>query len=679
MKISVRGGIPNDVAKDHSGHQANTRKLRRAKWKQQRRNVIIKCCGVHSCLNPPDKITKYRKNKNTTQTASEPGPNAPTEARFVDISEEPLATSTSLPDQTTIGNDQTLENTVETASAIDAINEATAPIIADESTSTSTIESTSTSTTTSTTTTTTTSTTTSTAATTAISTTEAPPTFFCNCPTQCDLSESTKRGLLTNPESFGGWRSLGKYSYLLGNEAVLWEKIWPKCCALGMKPISFESVQKLESVGEFFKDRTFNTKFWTSGTFTECNGTALSPSLIWCSIPSNNFVKEMWHPNGNQTDSAATCVSATAEEGKFLLRREACAKRFAYACEAVMENPGLLLENGCPSQQSCVKNSTMFAGIHLVREPSLVKGTFLESCGRIFYFSRLKKSWSDARSYCCSIGMDLASFPLAVKSDCFASLYQTFPSRLNGRYWTSGRSTKIPGKLYWCSEESYIYPREVVWEDGFPKIEHGCVSTAMNRSSGKLELRTGDCEEEQQFMCSAYHNYNTRAVQIWWDCLKSFGLKTDDEDALLNVFGPPPTSTLLCYGRCMGQKYQKILDNTVNTQSVLRYLEDQIKDEKVLQDAYKLVEQCIYFNETRLCEFTYLVLKCIMTNAYQLVQSLMANAIGDPVMIPPPILCLPNYQFCNETFNCVLNNSLASQLTASGKSNRHFLNRIPFF
>ncbi|XP_065352908.1 uncharacterized protein LOC135947864 [Cloeon dipterum] len=199
----------------------------------------------------------------------------------------------------------------------------------------------------------------------------------------------------------------------------------------------------------------------------------------------------------------------------------------------------------------------------------------------------------------------------------------------------------------------------------------------MNQSSGKLELKTADCEQEQQFMCSAYHKHHTRAVQIWWDCLKSFGLKTDDEDALLNVFGPPPSSTLLCYGRCMGQKYQKILDNTVNTQSVLRYLEDQIKDEKVLQDAYKLVEQCIHFNETRLCEFTYLVLKCIMTNAYQLVQGLMANAISNSVMIPPPIMCLPNYHFCNETSDCVVNNSLTIQLTASGKTDIGDLVTLP--
>ncbi|XP_065334788.1 uncharacterized protein LOC135936037 [Cloeon dipterum] len=511
------------------------------------------------------------------------------------------------------------------------------------------------------------------------STTTEQPTFYCKCPTLCDKVSSlmNSNGDLLNPEYYGEWRKRDGVTYLFGNEALSWDGAWSKCCSLGMKPLSLETMQKLSTVEGFFNNWALNIKFWTSGAFTECNGTKAS-SLVWCSINNFNFDTNIWHSSGTKDNSMGICVSATFEQGQFRARREMCSKFFAFACESGIGDPVQLLQNGCSAPQACIKNTSIFSGNELTQEPSLVRGSFIATCGKFYYFSRLKKSWSGARNYCCSLGMDLASISLSSRRDCVAKIHTEYSTRLNESYWISGRRTNIPGKHYWCSENSYLYPGEVDWASGFPKNEHECVLSAFNPSSGKVEFRTANCEEEMLFMCMAYAFDGIPKVQVYVECARSLRLATDEEDALLAYFGPPPSLKLMCYARCMGQRYKKILDNSLNLPNMFRYIEDAF-NETDLQAAYKILMTCSRQSPTlSSCEYPYYALKCVMINGYQLVQRVLNAAISNPDTIPPMLFCQPDYHFCDIIQqNCTANVTLITQLTSTRKTDIGELVTLP--
>ncbi|CAB3360278.1 Hypothetical predicted protein [Cloeon dipterum] len=94
---------------------------------------------------------------------------------------------------------------------------------------------------------------------------------------------TNSKGEILNPDTFGEWKRVNSLTYLFGNE-LPWER-------------------------DFFKDWQCNTKFWTSGIVSECNGTKLS-SLVWCSSYNFYFDENIWHLNETQSNVIEICCYA---------------------------------------------------------------------------------------------------------------------------------------------------------------------------------------------------------------------------------------------------------------------------------------------------------------------------------------------------------------------------------
>ncbi|XP_059473445.1 uncharacterized protein LOC132195453 isoform X2 [Neocloeon triangulifer] len=648
------------------------------KSKKNKRQLVIKCCGGKSCT-----VFSSQKQNQTMKTESRNTRQQSTAKVFVKQesttieSQSPKTEINSQTEQVTEGTQpqeivettsETFEQTTEegqtfTASAINtdlpsviltqdipSITTTLSLISEVVSTTTTTIPTTATST---------------------VPITTQPP---CSCPKNCDpqknLTDADNQ--IIDPEVYGAWENVGNTTFIFGGEPMVWLSAWQKCCSLGMKPISFESIQKLGSVGEKFKNWPHNSRFWTSGTSMGCtNGT-----FVWCANDNRNFENGMWHSKkqpAEQQVSGDVCVSASFENGAFLLRDQLCSKRFAFACESLMQNPGEFLQNGCPASGLCNSQDVkILTSNGLTQETGPMKGTFQARCGKFYYFSRVKKTWENARNYCCSMGMDLESLYLSEKRECIAQIFRKLPARLNDTdsYWSSGRSTKYPGKHFWCSADMYFYRQEILWGYGFPKKEHDCVFLSFNKTTNVTELGTAPCEEEKLFLCSAGSNNNTEAVKKWWECKETYGLYHDEEDILLTFTPTMPANHLLCYARCIGQNYKKFLDKKPNGQNILRLFEDALKNETELQSAYAAYEKCTSITSNNRCDSAYLILRCVLMTQYQMVQYLMAYTIKTATnnYFPSTLMCEPNYQYCDVNYFCAKNSTLVDQLKSAGKN-----------
>ncbi|XP_059469427.1 uncharacterized protein LOC132193075 [Neocloeon triangulifer] len=514
------------------------------------------------------------------------------------------------------------------------------------------------------------------------STTTLPP--LCNCPA-CVKQNVVSSGIsFKDPETYGEWTSVDNITYLFGGSPMIWSNAWQKCCSYGMTLISFESLQKLKRVGEKLQNWPYNTRFWTSGTSKGCT----SGSFVWCSSNNPQFDAGIWHANqpDEKNISAGVCVSTSLENGTFLLNDDFCSNRYAFACEsAQMANPGELLQNGCPPNQNCGNNMIglpTYNSDQLIYEPGPIRGTFSSSCGLTYYISRMKKSWADARNYCCSIGMDLASVNLIEKIDCLSQVFTKFPTRLNETsYWSSGRATKIPGKHYWCSTESYVYPQETVWAKDFPKNEHTCIVIAFNTAINSTELQTAFCEEEKPFICSASALSALVAQRMWYDCSTTYGLAKDEEDELLQFSLTLPVQRLMCYARCIAHYHHKIADTRINGPNILQVLEQLQLTPAELQGAYVGYEKCentvLPMNYSR-CLFTYMVARCALANGYLVMQKMLTFSTGSlRQFLPSTLPCDPNYQYCDTGLPCVQNAALIGQLKTTGKTDIGTLVSLP--
>ncbi|XP_059471895.1 uncharacterized protein LOC132194560 isoform X2 [Neocloeon triangulifer] len=638
-------------------------KASRHKSKKNKRQTIIKCCGRKTCtLFSSQKQNETRrnhtlKNEGTAQHQST--------ARFSFKQKSTTITSQSLetemnsetqkategpqPEETFETTTETFEQTSNgeqsfTALSTDIID---IPISTQDTPST----------------------TTTTVPSTATSTTQPP----CSCPKNCDLQKNLTDpdNQIIDPEVYGEWKKIGNITFLFGDQPMVWLSAWQQCCSLGMKPISFESFQKLSSVGEIFKNWSNNLKFWTSGTSMGC----ISGTFVWCASDNRNFENGMWHSKqpAEKQVSGDVCISASFENGAFLLRDQLCSKRFAFACEGLMENPGEFLQNGCPASVHCDSSAKELTSNGLTQEPGPIRGTFQTKCGKLYYFSRVKKTWANARNYCCSIGMDLDSLYLIEKAQCIAEIFRNLPTRLNETtsYWSSGRATKYPGKHFWCSADLYFYHHEIVWGYGFPKKEHDCVFVSFNKTTNSTELGTAPCEEEKFFLCSAVSYNNTDKFKIWYECKETYGLYKDEEDLLLMFTTNMPANHLLCYARCLAQNFGKFLDKMTKGKTILRLLEDALKNETDLQVAYAGYEKCTSIKNDNRCDIAYLMLRCSLTTNYQMVQYLIAYILktaNNNNYFPSPLMCEPNYQYCDVNYICANNSTLINQLHSTGTS-----------
>ncbi|XP_059484838.1 uncharacterized protein LOC132202112 isoform X3 [Neocloeon triangulifer] len=288
----------------------------------------------------------------------------------------------------------------------------------------------------------------------------------------------------------------------------------------------------------------------------------------------------------------------------------------------------------------------------------------------------MQKSWADARNYCCSIGMDLASVHLIEKRECIANIFNKLPLRLNATsYWSSGRATKIPGKHFWCSTESYFYQRETVWAENYPKNEHTCVVISFNKTSNNTDLKTAFCEEEKHFLCAAFTFHQpkgNKAQRMFWDCKRTYDIGPLEEDNLLAFSMTPPRLNLMCFARCMGQYHRKILDTSANENSILRGLEDLQMSPTEVQTIYAVLEKCdlatAKMNYSR-CEFTYMIAKCALISSYQTLLKTITLLTGNyNDVLPTTLPCEPNYQYCNVDYQCGQNAALIGQLKTTGKT-----------
>ncbi|CAB3362688.1 Hypothetical predicted protein [Cloeon dipterum] len=139
-----------------------------------------------------------------------------------------------------------------------------------------------------------------------------------------------------------------------------------------------------------------------------------------------------------------------------------------------------------------------------VKDTSVINGTLKISGDRQYMFSSMEKTWTDAASACCSLGMKLLS--LETKDEYAAiSKIVDFNNALIGEYFTSGSDNKVEGSFVWCSLNN-VSITTPLWGAGKLNDSTGtenCVTLTVSATNATIGDRS--CTTPMKYICEVLY------------------------------------------------------------------------------------------------------------------------------------------------------------------------------
>ncbi|CAB3381754.1 Hypothetical predicted protein [Cloeon dipterum] len=341
---------------------------------------------------------------------------------------------------------------------------------------------------------------TSTLSTTTTTTTTAPPTTAClpRCPAfNCDRDPSyfTRDGQFLNGQpSIGILKETCGKLYFFGSSQLAYVSAATICCDLGMSLLSVETSSEHQCLTDLNNGdmRWSDRSFWTSGSDQSCPF-----NFQWCTAPSSSFFYNSsinWlagQPNNafNQQD----CVQLRLTTGSWTASTyddQPCNFVSFYICEGdrmlLQSNwqnatttttppPTTTCQPKCPSF-SCERDPSLFTsdGRYLNVPPEY--GVIKETCGKIYFFSRVQDSFINGAAACCDLGMSLVSIESQYEHQCLTDL-NNLDMKYSGRYfWTSGSQLNCSFNFRWCTSNAFFTNTSVNWMAGQPNNAFGIQS-----------------------------------------------------------------------------------------------------------------------------------------------------------------------------------------------------------
>ncbi|XP_059473650.1 mucin-2-like isoform X2 [Neocloeon triangulifer] len=104
---------------------------------------------------------------------------------------------------------------------------------------------------------------------------------------------------------------------------------------------------------------------------------------------------------------------------------------------------------------SCNTNSSKLGSDGRVLASAVTDGVLKEIGNRQYLFSSSAKSWPEAASACCSLGMSLLSLETADEYLSIADIVDSSDNgSFNGEYFTSGSDNKLENSFVWCTSNN---------------------------------------------------------------------------------------------------------------------------------------------------------------------------------------------------------------------------------
>ncbi|XP_059471661.1 uncharacterized protein LOC132194423 [Neocloeon triangulifer] len=107
----------------------------------------------------------------------------------------------------------------------------------------------------------------------------------------------------------------------------------------------------------------------------------------------------------------------------------------------------------CITDFSCLTNSSMRNAF--LSNSSIDSGTKYTACGRKYVVSNVLYNFTDAASYCCQLGLSIASFETYSEYTCVQNMIPTSTTSLI--LWTSGSQWTV-NDYYWCPSGVKFFP-----------------------------------------------------------------------------------------------------------------------------------------------------------------------------------------------------------------------------
>ncbi|XP_059468411.1 uncharacterized protein LOC132192456 isoform X2 [Neocloeon triangulifer] len=607
-----------------------------------KKNAIVKCCGGTSCLQKFTTKSSLNSSKaavNFIHSKTETLPSFSTSEETT----EPAITEVTSEAETTSEvsvSDTSLESITLTTS-ISSTSTTTATIQTTESNITETsVESAINLSTTTTSIATTTSTTT-----TITSTTEPPINEDGKCETMFEVDPTLigNNGTVKDPEKYGFWVQSCGQQYLFGKSVVTWRENLIKCYKLGMEPLTFENVSKLECFSKQLVSKwKFGSNYWTSASRTN------ESEFSWCTKNGSIVVeKQPWAAGQPQNfNNSENCVhfNVSKKNLNFTFSDRMCSDRLIFACQGAPTRAPCSMPT-CPSI-TCTKSPRHFNKFGYLALPNS-HGSWFNYNGRTFVYSFKNKTdtYVGATTACCAIGMSLLSLEYDYKYKSIVAAVKN-NSNLSDFYWTSGSDRGCKWSFGYCAANR-ILRQEAVWASGQPDHADGnesAVAVFVNESDAQLY----DFKDSSKirYICEARDTSKSKSggTAVRDECATLFNVSQAEIESLLNPSFPKDIR-IKCFIKCLGENSNLMVNGMFVENEVFGILETLAAGNAAeLQKNVGVMDECggsvTGMDE---CDRAAQMIKCSSEKAPEALNGIVAamdkSMPMDPVLLEPPAPC----------------------------------------
>ncbi|XP_059469524.1 uncharacterized protein LOC132193130 [Neocloeon triangulifer] len=358
-------------------------------------------------------------------------------------------------------------------------------------------------------------------------TTTASPSTSClpKCPSYaCNRNPTyfTPDGLFLNVQSSTGiLRDTCGKVYFFGNNFLDYTTAASTCCEMGMVLLSVETstehqcLSNLNNVDMLWSRRNF----WTAGSDLNCPF-----NFKWCTSPNNNSYFQNTTINWatgqpNNAFGQQYCVQLSLATGFATASTyddQPCNFLTYFACEGDLtllqkygQNlttttiaPTTTCKPKCPSYQ-CERDPSLFTTDGRFLNVPTEFGILRQSCGRLYFFSKIQDSFVNSAASCCDLGMSLLSVETQYEHQCLTDLNNQDMKFSNKYHWTAGSDTGCPFNFFWCTTNVAV--PSINWMAGQPNNAFGlqdCIQLAL--TTGTALTSTYDdqpCTFANYFIC----------------------------------------------------------------------------------------------------------------------------------------------------------------------------------
>ncbi|XP_065345303.1 uncharacterized protein LOC135942891 [Cloeon dipterum] len=591
------------------------------------RKFIIKCCGRKSCSKlPPKKANRTIITQSTKPSliSTSPFSTESSDEIVENSSEGPKTVESKLqPETVIIQSTGTTGTTMETTTWTNVVS--TDMLVTNLVTTGSTFATSSLSVLETWTT--------DTMTTTPSSTTPRPPGMLYSCSDlSCvkNISLFDTYGVLKDARKYGSWREICGELYLFGKSIVTWEENAMRCCAIGMKPLAFETSAKFDCLQNFIKAEVwqYNYNYWTAARQIFANN-----SFNWCPYETDGSfanLTSMWATDYPGKEGGDLCIHMSVPRNKNLteITKKNCSNLYMFSCKGMTTPAPRCFAPACP-QDKCSKNDDLFSpgidNVTMFLTNPAQYGLWKSMNFRIFMFSREFKTWDDARRTCCSIGMKLLSLDVAYKYSVLSQIAGEDSATLNANFWTSGTENGCPGAFGWCAENKLV--RNAMWARNEPRNGSHCIAATV--SSTNTTLMTADCRLALRFICETRDTSNStsKGEAMKDECATNFNVSIDEQD---NIFNSSSFSAKIkCFLKCLGETGGIVLDGHVVDEQLIKLAETlSPNDDAQLKKNLEAVDECSNSKGMDECDTIANVFQCGQEKA----PNLVANVINSMEM-----------------------------------------------